>query len=242
MKTPSVGIIGCGNISNIYAEAGKAFENLSIVACADLDVPRAEALAAEYGITKALSVDALLDDPEISLVINLTVPAVHAEVAQQILAKGKHVYNEKPLALRRRDAREMMALARKSDLRIGCAPDTFLGGGLQTCRKLIDEGAIGTPIGGVGFMLSRGVEGWHPNPEFFYKKGGGPLFDILFDSIDDPIGAGGAGDRLGPDEFPATGDHQPALGGPNHRGRSAHPCLGSFGFLFRAVRDFNYEF
>ncbi|MFZ4682982.1 MAG: Gfo/Idh/MocA family protein, partial [Terrimicrobiaceae bacterium] len=135
-KTP-VGIIGCGNISKIYAEAGKKFENIEIAACADIDVSRAQALAKEFGIPKALTVDELLADSGISLVINLTVPSVHGEVALKALKKGKHVYNEKPLALRRHEARQMIGLAREKKLRIGCAPDTFLGGGLQTCRKLI---------------------------------------------------------------------------------------------------------
>lgn len=178
MSKTLVGIIGCGNISKIYAEAGKKFENLDIAACADIDIARAQALAKEFGIPKALTVDDLLEDSGIALVINLTVPAVHGEVALKALKKGKHVYNEKPLALRRHEARQMIGLAREKKLRIGCAPDTFLGGGLQTCRKLIDDGAIGEPIGGAGFMLSRGPEGWHPNPEFFYKKGAGPLFDM----------------------------------------------------------------
>jgi len=178
MSKIPVGIIGCGNISNIYAEAGKKFENLNIVACADLDLARAKALAEKHGIPKALSVPDLLADKEVGLVINLTVPAAHADVAMQALKAGKHVYNEKPLAQRRREAREMIGFARKKGLRIGCAPDTFLGGGLQTCRKLIDDGAIGVPLGGAGFMLSRGAESWHPNPEFFYKKGAGPMFDM----------------------------------------------------------------
>jgi predicted dehydrogenase len=178
MSKIPVGIIGCGNISKIYAEAGKKFEDLEIVACADIEPSRAEALAAEHGIPRALKVDELLSSPEIGLVINLTVPAAHGEIATRAIKKGKHVYNEKPLTLRRREAREMIGLAREKKVRIGCAPDTFLGAGMQTCRKLIDEGAIGVPVGGAGFMLSRGPESWHPNPEFFYKKGAGPLFDM----------------------------------------------------------------
>ena len=178
MSKIPVGIIGCGNISKIYAEAGKKFEDLSILACADLELPRAQALATEHGIPQALTVDELLASPDIELVINLTVPAAHSEISWRALKKGKHVYSEKPLTLRRREARDLIGLARDKDLRIGCAPDTFLGGGLQTCRKLIDAGAIGVPIGGTGFMLNRGPESWHPNPEFFYKKGAGPLFDM----------------------------------------------------------------
>ncbi len=178
MSKIPVGIIGCGNISKIYAEAGKKFEDLDIVACADLDPARAQALAAEHGIPQALEVDELLSSSDVKLVINLTVPAAHGEIATRAIKNGKHVYNEKPITLRRREAREMIGLAREKKVRIGCAPDTFLGGALQTCRKLIDAGAIGVPVGGAGFMLSRGPESWHPNPEFFYKKGAGPLFDM----------------------------------------------------------------
>ena len=178
MKKMKAGIIGCGNISAIYAEAGRKFQNLEILACADLDFARAHVLAEKHGIPRPLRVEQLLADRDVELVINLTVPAVHAEVGMAVLKNGKHLYNEKPLAQKRRAAREMIGLAREKDLLIGCAPDTFLGAGLQTCRKLIDEGAIGEPIGGAGFMLSAGMESWHPNPEFFFKKGGGPLFDV----------------------------------------------------------------
>ncbi len=178
MKTSGIGIIGCGNISKIYAEAGKKFEAMDIVACADLDLERAVALAQEHQIPKAVTPAELLEDADIDIVINLTVPAVHGDIAMQAIRSGKHVYNEKPLAMKRREAREFIGLAREKKLRVGCAPDTFLGAGLQTCRRLIDEGAIGVPLGANAFMLSRGVESWHPNPEFFYKKGAGPLFDM----------------------------------------------------------------
>ncbi len=178
MKRMKVGIIGCGNISAIYAEAGKKFRNLEIIGCADLNFARAHDLAEKHGIPRPLRVEQLLADREIELVINLTLPAVHAEVGMEVLRSGKHLYNEKPLAQKRRGAREMMALAREKDLIIGCAPDTFMGAGLQTCRKLIDEGAIGEPIGGAGFMLCAGHESWHPSPEFYYQKGAGPLFDM----------------------------------------------------------------
>ncbi len=178
MKKMRAAIIGCGNISEVYARAGEKFPNIEIVACADRDYSRAHALAEKCGIPSPLRVEQLLADKDIELVINLTVPAVHAEVGLEVLKNGKHLYNEKPLSQKRRPAREMMGLAREKSLRIGCAPDTFLGGGLQTCRKLIDEGAIGEPIGGAGFMLGPGVEHWHPNPAFFYQRGAGPLFDM----------------------------------------------------------------
>lgn len=178
MSKIPVGIIGCGNISKIYARNGRRFEDYDVIACADLDPKRAEALAAEEGIARALTVDELLTSRDVQLVINLTVPAAHADIALRAVKNGKHVYNEKPLAIRRRDARKFIRLAREKKLRVGCAPDTFLGAGLQTCRKLIDDGAIGEPVAGTAFMLSRGTEDWHPNPEFFYKKGSGPLFDM----------------------------------------------------------------
>lgn len=174
----AVGIIGCGNISEIYARAGQRFEDIEIVACADLDMGRARALAEKFGIPRSLEVEELICDPEIPVVLNLTVPAAHATVALGAVKRGKHVYGEKPLAIKRRAAREFLGLAREKKLRIGCAPDTFLGAGYQTARKLIDDGAIGEPIGATAFMMSRGPEGWHPNPDFFYKKGGGPLFDM----------------------------------------------------------------
>lgn len=175
MKT---GIIGCGQISEIYAENCGKFRGLELVACADLDLARAQARAAEAGIPKAVDVAGLLADPEVEIVVNLTIPAAHAEIGLAALRAGKSVYLEKPLALRRSEARAMIRAARESNLRVGCAPDTFLGAGLQTCRKLIDEGAIGEPIGGIGAMLSPGVESWHANPVFFYQKGAGPLFDM----------------------------------------------------------------
>jgi predicted dehydrogenase len=178
MSRTRVGIIGCGSISKVYAAAARKFENIELGACSDIDMGQARGLAEKYEIPKALSVAELLADPGIELVINLTIPAAHAEVTARCLENGKHVYTEKPLALRRRQAREIIGLARERGLRIGCAPDTFLGAGSQTCRKLIDAGAIGVPLAGVGFMLSRGPESWHPSPEFFYKKGGGPLFDM----------------------------------------------------------------
>ncbi|HEU5102208.1 MAG TPA: Gfo/Idh/MocA family oxidoreductase [Roseiflexaceae bacterium] len=177
-QATNVGIVGCGNISGIYLEAGKKWDILNIVACADIDLARAEAQAMKYGISKACGVEELLADPSIEIVINLTVPAAHAEVAWAALAAGKSVYNEKPLALDREQARRMLDLAREKGLRVGCAPDTFLGGGLQTCRKLIDEGMIGEPIGASAAMMSHGPEGWHPNPDFFYQPGAGPMFDM----------------------------------------------------------------
>lgn len=178
IKPVNVGVIGCGNISGIYLEAGRTFEILKIAACADLDLDRARAQAAAYGVPAACSVEALLADPSIELVINLTVPGAHATVALAALAAGKSVYNEKPLAIERADAQRMLALAAAQGRLVGCAPDTFLGGGLQTCRALIDAGAIGVPVAATAFMLGHGPESWHPNPGFFYQRGAGPMFDM----------------------------------------------------------------
>ncbi|MCU0493915.1 MAG: Gfo/Idh/MocA family oxidoreductase, partial [Chloroflexaceae bacterium] len=140
-----VGVIGCGVISGIYLKNCLAFPNLELMACADLDAERAAARAAEFGI-RACSIEALLADPSIQLVINLTVPAAHAEVSMAALRAGKHVYSEKPLATTRAAGQRILALAQERGLLVGCAPDTFLGAGLQTCRSLIDSGAIGEPV------------------------------------------------------------------------------------------------
>jgi predicted dehydrogenase len=137
-----------------------------VVACADLDRQRAESQAAKFNIPRALAVDEVLADPAIELVLNLTIPAAHSTVGLAALRAGKCVYNEKPLAITREDARLMFDEARARDLRVGCAPDTFLGGGLQTCRQLIDAGAIGQPVSAMGQMLTRGSDHWHPDPAF----------------------------------------------------------------------------
>lgn len=171
------GLIGCGNISDIYLKNSARFPALDIVACADLDTARAEAKAAQYGI-RALPVAELVADPGIEVVLNLTVPGAHAEVDLAALAAGKHVYAEKPLALNRDDGRRVLEFAAVRGLRVGSAPDTFLGGGLQTCRRLIDAGVIGEPVAATAFMISRGHEHWHPNPAFYYQPGGGPMFDM----------------------------------------------------------------
>lgn len=172
-----VGIIGCGNIAARYVQGCRLWDALDIVACADVNPEAAHRLAHDTGI-KARLVHDLLGDPDIGLVINLTVPSAHAHVSQAILAVGKHVHSEKPLAVMREDGAAILAAAEAAGLRVSCAPDTFLGGGLQTCRKLIDEGAIGTPVAATAFMMSRGPEAWHPNPGFFYQEGAGPLFDM----------------------------------------------------------------
>ncbi len=173
-----IGIIGCGNISGIYFKAGKTFPILDIAACADLDLERAKAKAEEHGVPKACTVAELLADPEIRIVINLTIPNAHYSVCKAALEAGKHVHVEKPLSITREEGKTLLEIAQAKGLRVGAAPDTFLGGGLQTCRKLIEDGWIGEPVGATAFMLCHGHESWHPDPEFYYKAGGGPMFDM----------------------------------------------------------------
>jgi predicted dehydrogenase len=173
-----VGVIGCGNISNTYLKVLPTFEILDLVACADMVLERAQAQAAAYNVPQALSVEALLADPSIEIVVNLTIPQAHGTIALAALEAGKSVHNEKPLALTREEGQKVLDLAHARGLRVGAAPDTFLGAGLQTCRKLIDDGWIGEPVAATAFMLSHGPEGWHPDPDFFYQPGAGPLFDM----------------------------------------------------------------
>ncbi len=171
------GLIGCGNVSDAYFKHSKLFStDFAIVACASRTLAHAQAKAAEHGLGKACSVDELLADPDIDIVLNLTNPRAHAAINLQALRAGKHVYCEKPFATNYREGFEVMAEARKRKLRVGVAPDTVLGAGIQTCRKLIDDGAIGKPISATANFLNHGSEGWHPNPDFFYQPGGGPLF------------------------------------------------------------------
>lgn len=178
MAKTKIGFVGCGNISDVYFSVAQTFENLQVEACTDLDMARARSQAAKHGLPRACSLEELLGDPEIQIVVNLTPPSAHAEIALAALEAGKSVYNEKPLAVSRADAHYLLQLAKNKRLRVGCAPDTFLGAGLQTCRKLIDEGAIGEPLGATAFMMRHGPEDWHPNPDFFYQEGGGPLYDV----------------------------------------------------------------
>jgi predicted dehydrogenase len=178
IEKTKIGVIGCGAISGIYLKRLKEFEITEVVACADLDPAKAQARATEFGVPRVCTVKKLLADPEIGIVVNLTVPKAHGKVALAALKAGKSVYNEKPLAVTRRDAQKMLALAAEKGLRVGGAPDTFLGGGHQACRKAIDDGLIGKPVAAAAFMLCHGHESWHPSPEFYYEVGGGPMFDM----------------------------------------------------------------
>jgi predicted dehydrogenase len=172
-----VGIIGAGYISAAYLKAAQNFPELAMVSCADALPANAEKRGEEFGL-KVQSVDELLQDETVDLILNLTTPQNHLQVSSQGLEAGKHVYSEKPLALNREGAEALSQTARRHKVRLGCAPDTFLGGGQQTARKLIDEGAIGKPLGGTAFVLTPGPESWHPSPEFYYQAGGGPVFDM----------------------------------------------------------------
>jgi predicted dehydrogenase len=177
MRPIHVGLIGCGKISDAYFAGCAGYSSVKIVACADADVSRAKEKGQQHGV-RGCSVDELLADPDVQLIVNLTIPAAHAAVNTSALNAGKHVYTEKPFALDSRDGAAVLALAKKKGLLVGCAPDTFLGGGLQTARKLIDDGLIGRPVSAMAFMLCRGHESWHPSPQFYYARGGGPMLDM----------------------------------------------------------------
>ena len=177
MRPARVGVVGCGVISRHYAENARAFDEFDIVACADLDPRRGEALAVEHGYA-ALSVDELVADPSIDVVLNLTPPSAHVEVIRAALAGGKHVYTEKPIATTSGEAASLSLEAGRLGLRIGCAPDIFLGGAYQAARALIDEGAIGEPLSAAAAMLLGGQTTWHPDPDIFFADGAGPLLDM----------------------------------------------------------------
>lgn len=172
-----LGIIGCGNISQAYFDGDKLFDNVEIVACADLRAEAAQAKAEENGV-EALTIPELLAREDIDIVINLTIPRVHAAVSIQILEAGKHAYSEKPLAATFAEGVEVLQVAERCGKRIGCAPDTVLGSSMQTVRELVDDGAIGRVTSGIACMLTGGPENWHPAPASFYSPGGGPLFDM----------------------------------------------------------------
>ena len=176
----NVGVVGCGNISPVYLEniCRNFSDVINLVACSDLSNERAVATSKKFDIPKVLDFPQLLQDPEVELVLNLTNPLAHASVNLKALEAGKHVYSEKPLAIEPEDGQRIINRSIASNLMVGCAPDTVLSPGLQTCRKIIDEGMIGEPVSAIACFGSHGVERWHPNPEFYYEEGGGPMFDI----------------------------------------------------------------
>ncbi|WP_425078731.1 Gfo/Idh/MocA family protein [Ruegeria denitrificans] len=173
-----VGLIGCGRISDIYLKTISKFSSVDVVACASLDPSESRAKADQYGIAKACTPDEVFDDPTIDCVLNLTIPAAHAEISLRALEAGKHIYSEKPLVMNRSDGKAILHMASEKGLLVGCAPDTFLGGRWQTVRRLIDEGAIGKPTGVFAHVGTHGTERHHPNPDFYYQAGGGPLLDL----------------------------------------------------------------
>jgi len=177
MSKLGVGIIGCGNISTTYLEMAPLFAPFEVRGVADINLEAAEAQGAEFGIS-ASDVESLLARGDIDIVVNLTIPSAHHEVTTSILNAGKHVYSEKPLGLNLEEVEDMRATADKAGLRIGSAPDTFLGGSHQLARRLIDAGDVGTVVAGTCYIMSHGMEDWHPNPDFFFKPGGGPVLDM----------------------------------------------------------------
>ncbi|MEI3005119.1 MAG: Gfo/Idh/MocA family oxidoreductase [Victivallales bacterium] len=176
MKKTKVGIIGCGMISDTYFKASQTFNMIEVVACSDIIPERSAAKKELYGVQNMTN-EELLAIPEIEIVLNLTPPQVHSGIAMDTLNAGKHAYSEKPFGVDFDDAAKVMALAKEKGLRVGCAPDTFLGGGQQTARKLIDDGWIGKPLSGTAIVMGRGPEKWGQAP-FFYDYGAGPMLDL----------------------------------------------------------------
>lgn len=172
-----VGVIGCGNISSAYLGLSKMFKGIEMRACADLNMDAARGQAEKYGV-RAMSVDEILAADDIDIIVNLTIPAAHFEVSRKILEAGKHVFSEKPFVLSVAEGQALLDLAASKGLRVGSAPDTFLGGAHQQARALVDSGDLGVITGGVASVMGRGMEMWHPNPDFFFKPGGGPVLDL----------------------------------------------------------------
>jgi len=180
MKKQVIGIVGCGNISDIYLKnlTGIFKDLVEVKSCTDLDQDRRVEKAETYGIEAVESLTKMLDDPGIDIILNLTTPPIHAEVDMAALSAGKHVFSEKPLAVSLEESTAVMKEAKKRGLRVGCAPDTFLGAGIQTARNLIDEGVLGEVVSVSACMACHGHESWHPHPEFYYQSGGGPMMDM----------------------------------------------------------------
>jgi predicted dehydrogenase len=176
-KELGVGIIGCGNISTTYFSLSPLFKGLKVLACADINMNAAELRAEQYKV-RAQTIDELLANDEIDVVVNLTIPDAHFPVSKRILEAGKHVYSEKPLVLSLEQGEELRRIAKAKGLAVGCAPDTFLGGAHQLARKFLDDGGIGRVTSGACYVMSPGMESWHPNPDFFFLPGAGPILDL----------------------------------------------------------------
>lgn len=172
-----VGIIGCGNISTTYFRLAPLFKGIEIRAGADINMDAARTRAKEFGV-RASSVNDLLKADDIDIVVNLTIPSTHYDVSRQALDAGKHVYSEKPFVLSVKEGQDLKKRAEKKKLRVGSAPDTFLGGSHQLARHLIDTGKVGKITSGSLHIMSHGMEHWHPNPDFFFQPGGGPVLDL----------------------------------------------------------------
>ncbi len=177
MTRSAIAVVGCGVIAPVYASTLSRFDHVEVVACVDGISERAERLAAECG-ARVASFEGVLADGGIAAVINLTPPRAHARVSVAALQASKAVFSEKPLGVSFDEGMAIVETARGHGVRLGCAPDTFLGTGFQTARAAIDRGDIGVPLAASGFMLSAGAEWWHPDPAFFYRPGGGPLHDM----------------------------------------------------------------
>ncbi len=176
-KKMGVGVIGCGNISAAYFRLAPLFRGIEMRACADINVEASKARAAEFGV-RAETIDGLLAADDIDIIVNLTVPAAHYEVSKQILDAGKHVYSEKPFVLSVAEGLDLKKRAEKKGLRVGSAPDTFLGGAHQLARAIVDSGKLGRITSGTCHVMNHGMEHWHPNPDFFFQPGGGPILDL----------------------------------------------------------------
>ncbi|WP_159588077.1 Gfo/Idh/MocA family protein [Chelativorans xinjiangense] len=176
-KKLGVGVIGCGNISAAYMRLSPLFRGIEIRACADMNAEAARLRAEEFNLRQE-TVDGLLQADDIDIVVNLTIPAAHYEVSRKAIEAGKHVYSEKPFVLSVEEGKALATLATEKGVRVGSAPDTFLGGAHQLARHLIDTGAIGKVVSGTCHVMSHGMEHWHPNPDFFFKPGAGPVLDI----------------------------------------------------------------
>ncbi len=177
MSQLRVGVIGCGNIADQYLGLAPNFPGIKMTAVADLNMDVARARAEQYPVD-ARTVDALLASDDIDVIVNLTIPAAHFEVTRRILQAGKHAFSEKPLVLTLEQGEELRALAEANGLRVGCAPDTFLGAAHQTARAIMDAGTVGSITSGTCHVMSHGMEHWHPNPDFFFQEGAGPVLDI----------------------------------------------------------------
>jgi predicted dehydrogenase len=175
-----IGIAGIGNISGVYLEnlTGMFGRRVKLTAVTDIAFDRAEKAAGNHHLKAFKSINEMVESDEVDIVLNTTPPKSHFSVALAAVKAGKHIYNEKPICSKREEADELLSTAKEKGVRVGGAPDTFLGAGIQTCRKLIDDGWIGTPVASTAVMMKRGPEHWHPDPEFFYKDGGGPMFDM----------------------------------------------------------------